>query len=194
MDYGNIDYFSLVDESFLERWQNYIQEWQKAKFDDYFENSSEDLHVVYKLKLNDVAKALYAKSEDEKLFCQAMIASWVAINMIQYKNKEVPFMITAEGVPEEMIKAAHKDTENVNQSSSGGGCFIATATFEDYNAPEVILLRKWRDETLMKSLFGQLIVQIYYIISPSISFIISKSRILRNIAKSLLLRMINKIK
>jgi len=85
-----------------------------------------------------------------------------------------------------------KDYKATNQNSQS--CFIATATFENMNAPEVVFLRKWRDETLMKSLFGQLIVQIYYIISPSISFIISKSRILRNIAKSLLLRMINKIK
>ena len=85
-----IDYISLVDESFLTKWQDFIIEWQKRKFDDYFENLSEDeeeiIPTVYKLKYNDVVKALDAKSDDEKLFCKAQVASWVAVNMIEYKN------------------------------------------------------------------------------------------------------------
>ena len=36
---------------------------------------------------------------------------------------------------------------------SGGGCFIATACYGDYNAPEVLALRYFRDNTLLKNFF-----------------------------------------
>jgi hypothetical protein len=34
-------------------------------------------------------------------------------------------------------------------------CYIATAVYGDYNAPEVIVLRKFRDERLSKSFLGR---------------------------------------
>ena len=50
-----------------------------------------------------------------------------------------------------------------------GGCFIATAAYGDYDAPEVLELRKFRDEKLLPYSIGKLLVRTYYIISPSIA-------------------------
>ncbi|MBL0182502.1 MAG: hypothetical protein IPP96_09440 [Chitinophagaceae bacterium] len=64
------------------------------------------------------------------------------------------------------------------------GCFIATAVYENYNAPEVILLREFRDNTLLSSLGGRTIVNLYYRISPFIASIISKSQWLKKLPKN----------
>jgi|ETNmetMinimDraft_33_1059910.scaffolds.fasta_scaffold24690_2 hypothetical protein len=193
-----IDYISLVDESFLTKWQDFIIEWQKRKFDDYFENLSEDeeeiIPTVYKLKYNDVVKALDAKSDDEKLFCKAQVASWVAVNMIEYKNNKVPFQIIAVGVPKEMAQEAYRDLLNQSESSRGSGCFIATATFEDYNAPEVIFFRKLRDNYLLPSNLGRIIIKCYYMISPSIAMLISSNKYLRDKSKTILINIIKYLK
>ena len=42
------------------------------------------------------------------------------------------------------------------------GCFIATAVYGDSNAPEVHVLRDFRDEILMNNFFGRKLVDVYY--------------------------------
>jgi hypothetical protein len=46
--------------------------------------------------------------------------------------------------------------------ATGGGCFVATAVYGDYNAGEVKILREFRDSRLLTSDFGKKIVAFYY--------------------------------
>lgn len=46
------------------------------------------------------------------------------------------------------------------------GCYIATMAYGDYNHPQVIELRKFRDEYLLQSSCGRAFVKLYYWISP----------------------------
>jgi len=50
-----------------------------------------------------------------------------------------------------------------------GACYIATAVYGNYEAPEVMALRHFRDEVLEKSMFGRVFVNVYYIISPPLA-------------------------
>jgi hypothetical protein len=56
--------------------------------------------------------------------------------------------------------------KNQNNSSDGGGCYIATMAYGDYEHPQVVILRNFRDETLAKSLLGRWFVKTYYHYSP----------------------------
>lgn len=56
-----------------------------------------------------------------------------------------------------------------------GACFIATACYGDYDALEVLVLRQYRDEQLLKSRIGRRLVRFYYLVSPSIATVIAKS-------------------
>ena len=47
-------------------------------------------------------------------------------------------------------------------------CYIATAVYGSYDAPEVRVLRKFRDSKLLPYLPGRIFVKIYYAISPTI--------------------------
>lgn len=55
-----------------------------------------------------------------------------------------------------------------SSSHSGGDCFIATMAYGDYDHPQVLELRKFRDQVLLKSTFGKIFVKIYYWGSPKL--------------------------
>ena len=48
-------------------------------------------------------------------------------------------------------------------------CFIATAVYGNYEAPQVLALRKFRDERLLTNALGRAFVSTYYLISPAIA-------------------------
>lgn len=60
--------------------------------------------------------------------------------------------------------ALQKEYTNVSE-----GCYIATAVYGSYDAPEVMVLREFRDGVLKKSVFGRMFIKFYYKFSPSIA-------------------------
>ena len=76
----------------------------------------------------------------------------------------------------------------VSGSNGTGGCFIATACYEDYNSLEVLMLRNFRDEKLLTNLLGSIFVKIYYFVSPTIAKKIEKSDRLKKIIRFIILR------
>lgn len=77
-----------------------------------------------------------------------------------------------------------KDNPNYIKS----GCFIATACYGDYDAPEVLILRKYRDERLLTNWLGSLFVRFYYAVSPSIARCLEKSDMVKSFIRNYFLR------
>ncbi len=48
------------------------------------------------------------------------------------------------------------------------GCYIATCVYGSYDCPQVWILRRYRDNALLKTWYGKLFVHTYYAISPSV--------------------------
>lgn len=58
-----------------------------------------------------------------------------------------------------------------SSSESGGseGCYIATAVYGSYDAPEVMILRAFRDNVLSRHCWGRMFIRVYYYVSPPLA-------------------------
>ena len=81
----------------------------------------------------------------------------------------------------ERVQTAKAEEEAKRKKSSG--CFIATACYENYDAPEVLVLRQFRDDKLLKTFFGKVFVNFYYSFSPFFATLISKSDLLKKLVR-----------
>jgi len=73
---------------------------------------------------------------------------------------------------------------NVGRDSGGsGGCFIATAAYGSSMAPNVSILREFRDRFLLESRIGKAFVNLYYKYSPPVANFIIKHDNLRMIVR-----------
>ena len=59
-------------------------------------------------------------------------------------------------------------TIDTEQKKTSQGCYIATCAYGSYDCPEVWALRRFRDQSLNRTLFGRLFIKIYYVISPKL--------------------------
>lgn len=53
-------------------------------------------------------------------------------------------------------------------SSASDGCYIATMAYGDYDHPQVLELRKFRDDFLSRTMLGRSFIKLYYSYSPSL--------------------------
>ncbi|HEY6160305.1 MAG TPA: CFI-box-CTERM domain-containing protein, partial [Bacteroidia bacterium] len=67
------------------------------------------------------------------------------------------------------------------------GCFVATACYGDYNAPEVLVLRNFRDGYLLHRAWGRFFVKFYYRFSPPAARVLERSAFLRKAIRKIVL-------
>lgn len=73
------------------------------------------------------------------------------------------------------------------------GCYIATAVYGDYDAPQVIVLREFRDTVLRRSLLGRIFIKAYYKYSPSIAKRLKHTVKLNHMVRGVLDKLIEKL-
>lgn len=79
------------------------------------------------------------------------------------------------------------------QTTSSGGCYVATAVYGSYDCPEVWTLRRYRDNDLAESPLGRLFIHTYYAISPTLVKWFGHTEWFKNMWKGKLDRMVKKL-
>ena len=94
-------------------------------------------------------------------------------------------------------EAAYRPNNTANSYSDrekSGGCYIATAVYGDYSAPEVVSFRKYRDKVLLNRFVGRLFVRTYYAIGPLLVKIFDKNEFIKQQMKKFLDWLLPKVK
>jgi len=157
-------------------------------------------------KVNEVIKAEMPKAFEgcDMKFKEDMINAMVAIIIADGEiedNEMAILVLSAEvlGISMEEVNRIMSEENDRKRAklkelkSSSGGCFVATATMGDYDHPVVLDLRVFRDETLSKSLLGNLFIKFYYTFGPYPAAIIAKSSKLRELSLKYIIKPLHKL-
>lgn len=60
------------------------------------------------------------------------------------------------------------ENSSQTQTTTSGGCYIATCVYGSYDCPEVWTLRRFRDKSLSKTGIGRSFIRLYYAVSPKL--------------------------
>ena len=93
------------------------------------------------------------------------------------------------------IKELHSQVSamQAEQWNKQDGCYIATLAYGDYNHPQVIHLRQFRDECLAKYHLGRIFIKYYYRYSPIMVRKLRHSRMVNEFVKTCLDAFIKKL-
>jgi hypothetical protein len=89
---------------------------------------------------------------------------------------------------ESKILSIRAKVTNEIETKSQSGCYVATCCYKDYNAPEVVLFRLFRDTYLMNRVPGRKFVKYYYRFSPSLVTFLKTNRIISLVVKKAILQ------
>lgn len=88
---------------------------------------------------------------------------------IDYRNQNTVGTTRQNTLPKSNF-GAHDTNRNLPPpEKKKEGCYIATAVYGSYDAPEVMVLRHFRDNTLRKTALGRWFIRTYYRLSPSLA-------------------------
>lgn len=77
---------------------------------------------------------------------------------------------------------------------SSAGCYIATMAYGSYDAPEVLVLRRFRDEKLNKTFLGRVFIANYYAFSPLLVKFVRKTGIAEKFIRKKLDGFVNRLR
>lgn len=96
-----------------------------------------------------------------------------------------------EGLPEEHQAAV--SSEQIDNPKPSG-CYIATAVYGSYEAPEVMILREFRDNVLQNTWLGRAFIKFYYAVSPALAVRLRNTTTLNHWVKNILDKWVNHLR
>jgi tetratricopeptide (TPR) repeat protein len=143
---------------------------------------------AYRLRKNlQEAKAQFEKSiaihpsPDAKYFLAVVLEEsgqqQAAKDMLKKIVEEYPDSDRAVEANKRLLKPA-----------TSSGCFVATACFGSYDAPEVLVLRQFREQRMSQTMLGRATIRFYYKIGPYGAKLIDHSSTLKALVRAIVLR------
>ena len=68
---------------------------------------------------------------------------------------------------------ADEEDQRDAETASAGGCFVATAAYGSWSHPDVVALRRFRDEVLTRHAAGRAFIRAYRIVGPKLARLVS---------------------
>ncbi len=122
-------------------------------------------------KSQDVYQIFNSQGLINRGFCPVTGEEGIDENSPNYSLFGMVFYMSSEGLDEAKAYSERKSSERFGTlpSSKSGGCYIATVCYGNDRAPEVLLLKDYRDKVLSTFVLGRIFISIYYLVSPRLS-------------------------
>lgn len=156
-------------------WGVTVEEIWLAAYKNRFDAQGRPLNADY------VYDATESGDTSARKLCKVLDALGIA-----YQMPPTPAQ-TAYRAPEPAKPAAPSTTAKKE------GCYIATAVYGSYDAPEVLTLRRFRDETLRRTALGRLFIRTYYRLSPPVAQRLKNAKRINALVRSLLDKVVAKL-
>jgi hypothetical protein len=72
------------------------------------------------------------------------------------------------------------------ETASGGGCFVTTAAYGSRSHPDVVDLRRFRDEVLTKHAAGRAFIRAYWVAGPKLAGLVSAEGVSGRVARAVI--------
>jgi hypothetical protein len=132
---------------------------------------------------------IYALAEAEEVLGRAVNALRAGMKKLEQPQDIDFFQSGINSIQSEIryVKEEKEKKENLREEENKDGCFIATAAYGTPYALELQILRRFRNEHLMKNAFGRLFVNVYYRVSPTIASFIGRHEITKSLTRTILI-------
>lgn len=203
-----LDY--LVNEPIFERYKNlesffYMGILSLGNLDPEYKNISLAINCLDQISELDSTSDNYIDEEKDMIVASNYYLGKIYAEESGYKNKEkaeaylnkaknLGYSISDEEIrnlTESISNEPEKNTSS-NQKSSGG-CYVATCVYGSYDCPEVWTLRRFRDNTLSKNIFGRMFIKVYYATSPTVVELFGRYKWFHKIWKAPLDKIVRKL-
>ena len=118
------------------------------------------------------------------------VRSWIKGVELHYKYfVNMPIKFTKD--KEKYVEKIQKYQPDYEPKSKR--CYVATSVYGSYDCPEVWTLRRFRDNSLEKHIFGRLFIKTYYLTSPTLVKYCGDKKIFNSIVKPILDKFVKKL-
>ena len=159
----------------------------------YFDKRAESSEEA-ETALKELLRFVKTKEEYEKTKAEST-DDFAPIAELEKQLQSLTLQVES-GMSVESNPASISSSSSVNVSASQNtapakkeGCYIATAVYGSYDAPEVMTLRRFRDESFL----GRMFIQIYYTLSPPIAKRLKNAHKINRFVRNILDKWVDKL-
>ena len=149
--------------------------------------------ALYWLHYNQATQTLTDITEHVRFEGNAVVLTVVDGGVIDADGIVNGIIVDPSGLSTSAVEN-QDDKQAADSGGSGGNCFIATAAYGSYLEPEVVILRRFRDNYLLTNEIGSAFVDFYYQHSPPIAAAIAEHEWLKYTTRVILTALIYSVK
>jgi hypothetical protein len=187
-----------VSETYSQSYNNQYTIERIESTNDYLVNQVCERLLNYILDLKEVEKLYNIQSALYLFDIQGPVLKLrqfqLSANTSKYLDlfhSQIKNELSQKGV---QIVNSVEEFNKINSAKPKSACYIATMAYGDHDHPQVLELRKFRDEVLLNSKLGIFFVRFYYKISPSMVEIFKNYKGVNSAIRGILNLIINIIK
>lgn len=135
-----------------------------------------------------------SNKDDSKTRQFKALVDFILDKMSYYNKNRIKYLCYWKTVNTTPTNRTTTQSTTSSSSSSSGGCYIATMAYGNYEHPQVLELRIFRDEFLSKSYLGRNFIKLYYKYSPLLVERLKDKQKTNNIIRKLLDQLIKTIR